>query len=367
MKLVQEFLINMYSILSNREIATIIWFTLFFAYLVSQKNLRQHIHLIIKNALKTKLLLYFLSYLVFIVSIIIILYNFNFWEVTYLKDTIIWFIFSGLPLGAFVITNKIDNGFWKKLLIENLKLIVIVEFIINSFVFPLIIELFLLPFIVIVVVFNTYAQYYEKGKVFEKPTNIILSLVGLFLLSYSFYMLLSEMDSIVNVSYIKSFLFPVIYSIVSVPYLYFLKVITQYELIFMRLKLGIKRTRKLNLLIKLRLILFCNINIKKLQVATNMNNYNLMSISSKNDIDDMIRSYKLKDKKLEKPTDIEFEIYNYFEDLCNAEWSKVDMNKTNQIVDEYKITQDVAKHYSISKEEVDYIWLKVSEYQRLKN
>ncbi len=74
--------------------------------------------------------------------------------------------------------------------------------------------------------------------------------------------------------------------------MYIFKLIVEYEKLFMRLRCGKKRSRKLNLLIQLRLLLFCNIQIKKLQIAVNMNNYNLRSISSKDEIDIMIRSYK---------------------------------------------------------------------------
>lgn len=74
--------------------------------------------------------------------------------------------------------------------------------------------------------------------------------------------------------------------------MYVFKLIVEYENLFIRLKFGRKRTRKLNLLIKLRLVLFCNVQVKKLQIASDMSNYNLMSISSKDEIDSAIRSYK---------------------------------------------------------------------------
>ncbi len=351
--------------LSNREIATIIWFSLFFVYFLSKKKLRSFIPKILKIILRVDFLLFFYSYFAFLFLVTSLLYYFNLWDIIFLKESIIWFIFSGLPIGVSVATNMVNSNFWKKLVIDNLKLLVLVEFIINSFVFPLIIELFLLPFIVIIVAINTYTQHHEKFKSIEKSSNIALSSVGLFILIYSLYMILSNIDSILDLKYAKAFLIPIVYSMVSIPYMYFFKVWVLYKQIFMRLKIGKERPWKLNLLIKLRLILFGNINIKKLQIAASMN-YNLMSMSSKNDINDMIESYKLKEKELEKPTYLEFEIYNYFQALCDAEWSKVDLNKPNQIVDEYKITQDVAKHYGISKEDVDYIWLKVSEYQRYK-
>ena len=109
---------------------------------------------------------------------------------------------------------------------------------------------------------------------------------------YSLYRTIIDIHSIENINTLKRFLFPVVYSIISVPYMYIFKLIVEYENLFIRLKFGRKRSRELNLLIKWRLILFCNFNIKKLQIAANMNNYNLMSISSKDEIGLMIKSYK---------------------------------------------------------------------------
>ena len=139
---------------------------------------------------------------------------------------------------------------------------------------------------------NTVSRYNKKDKYVEKFTNIILTFFGFFILSYSLYISITEIHSIVNTNNLKSFLFPMVYSIISIPYMYTFKLIVEYEMLFLKLRCGKKRNKKLNLLIKLRLLLFCNIQIKKLQIAANMNNYNLMSISSKDEIDVMIKSFK---------------------------------------------------------------------------
>jgi len=279
-------------IFTNREIATIIWIILFIIIFLFKKQIRTLILNIIKSALKIKILIYFVSYLCYLSLIIYSFYYLELWDITYLKENIIWFVFSGLPIGLIVATNKMERGFWKNLILKNLKLIVFVEFIISSFTFSLIVELFIIPIITLIVLMNTFSKFNEEYKSVEKFTNIILTFVGLFILSYSLYRSITEIHSIGNVSYLKSFLFPVVYSIISIPYLYIFKLIVEYEQLFLRLRFGKKRSRKLNLLIKLRLLLFCNIQIKKLQIAANMNNYNLMSISSKDEIDIMIRSYK---------------------------------------------------------------------------
>ena len=279
-------------IFTNREIATIIWVTLFIIRFSLEKQIRTSILTTIKSALKIKILLYFFSYFCYISLIIYSFYYLELWDITYLKENIIWFIFSGLPIGLIVATNKLERGFWKRLILKNLKLIVFVEFIISSFTFSLIVELLIIPIITLIVLINTVLKFNEENKDLEKFTNIILTFVGFFILSYSMYKSITEIHLIGNVSHLKSFLFPVVYSIMSIPYMYIYKLIVEYELLFIKLRFGKKRSRKLNLLIKLRLLLFCNIQIKKLQIAANMNNYNLMSISSKDEIDVMIRSYK---------------------------------------------------------------------------
>lgn len=279
-------------IFTNREIATIIWITLFIVIFLFKKQIRTSIIYVIKSALKIDILLYFLSYLCYLSLIIYSFYYLELWDITYLKENIIWFVFSGLPTGLIVATNKIERGFWKNLILTNLTLIVFVEFIISSFTFSLIVELLIIPIITYIVLINTVSKYNEEDKYVEKFTNIILTFFGFFILSYSLYRSITEIHSIGNTSSLKSFLFPMVYSIISIPYMYTFKLIVEYEMLFLKLRCGKKRNKKLNLLIKLRLFLFCNIQIKKLQIAANMNNYNLMSISSKDEIDVMIKSFK---------------------------------------------------------------------------
>ena len=276
-------------IFTSRETAIIIWIIIITSVFLSKKQRRAYIFNAIKIALNIKILSYIFVYLFyFSVS----LYYLGWWDINNLKDIIIWFIFSGLPIGVFVATNKLERGYWKNLVLENLKLTMLVEFIINSFTFSLIVELFLVPIITLMVALNTFSGHYKEHKVAEKLTSTTMSFIGIFILLYSLYKTLNEIHLIGNISTLKSFLLPAVCSVVSVPYMYIFKLIVEYENLFIRLKLGRERSRALNLLIKLRLLLFCNVQIKKLQIASDMNNYNLMSISSKDEIDIAIRSFK---------------------------------------------------------------------------
>jgi hypothetical protein len=167
---------------------------------------------------------------------------------------------------------------------------------INLYNFSFKIELILVPFTMLIALLNFYLNRKEfSDKKFEnlkKLVNTVLILLGLLFLSYSFYRAITDIQSFANMGTLISLILPVAYAVISLPYMYILKLYSGYENLFLRLKLGRERSKKLNLLIRLCLILFCNLNVKKLEIAANMNNYNLMSISSKDEIDIMIKNYK---------------------------------------------------------------------------
>ena len=260
--------------------------------LLIKKQIRTSIFSVIKSLLDPKILAYFLSFLVYLSVFLYLFYDLGYWTLSNLKDSIIWFIFSGLPIGFIVATDKMKNGFWKSLIMKNLKLTVLVEYIVNLFTFSLLFELIIVPIVTFIALLNTFSKHYKEHKDVEKLTNSILVVIGLFVLFYTIDRAITEYNSVGNLDVLKNFLFPIIYSFISIPYMYIFTLYVEYEKIFLRLKLGRERSRRLNLLIKLRLLVFCNVQMKKLQVAANMNNYNLMSISSEDELSDMIRRYK---------------------------------------------------------------------------
>jgi len=279
-------------IFTNRELAIIFWVGILLIVLLIKKQIRTSIFSVIKSLLDPKILAYFLSFLVYLSVFLYLFYDLGYWTLSNLKDSIIWFIFSGLPIGFIVATDKMKNGFWKSLIMKNLKLTVLVEYIVNLFTFSLLFELIIVPIVTFIALLNTFSKHYKEHKDVEKLTNSILVVIGLFVLFYTIDRAITEYNSVGNLDVLKNFLFPIIYSFISIPYMYIFTLYVEYEKIFLRLKLGRERSRRLNLLIKLRLLVFCNVQMKKLQVAANMNNYNLMSISSEDELSDMIRRYK---------------------------------------------------------------------------
>lgn len=283
-------------IFTNRETSIIFWVVIFAMYFLLRKEIRYSAIDVIKIALNKHIFGYVIFYLIYICLFTYAFYHFKWWDTNNLKDTVMWFILSGLQIGYIVVRAKIEHGFWKNLILENLALVEFEKFFINLYNFSFKIELILVPITIFIVLLNFYLNRKEfadkKLDILRYFINKALIGLGLLLLLHSFYRAITDIQLIANMNTLKSFLLPVAYAIISVPFMYVLKLYSGYEDLFAMLKLGMKRSKELNLLIKWRLILFCNFDIKKLQIASNMNNYYLMSISSKDEIDIMIRSYK---------------------------------------------------------------------------
>lgn len=153
-----------------------------------------------------------------------------------LKDSILWFILS-----AFVIMfnlNKAakEKNYFRDLVIQNFKFVVVLEFIVNIYNFNLAIELIIMPIIIIFAMLQGYSEakegYHKVGRVFGG----ILMLFGLTLLLLSILEIIKSINIYASFGTLKSFLLPIILTIAFAPFAYFLALFMNYETLFVRLK-----------------------------------------------------------------------------------------------------------------------------------
>ena len=84
------------SILSTREWATLIWGLLFLVYIMCHKEIRKSFWKVIVIFFDKKLRILWEIILLYVLAITMIFYRSSIWENIYIKDIIIWFLFSGL-------------------------------------------------------------------------------------------------------------------------------------------------------------------------------------------------------------------------------------------------------------------------------
>ena len=123
------------SILSTREWATLIWGLLFLAYIMCHKEIRKSFWKVIVIFFDKKLRILWEIILLYALAITMIFYRSSIWENIYIKDIIIWFLFSGLIYCMNAVSSEADEKYIQKVFKDNLKLTMILEFFMSTFTF----------------------------------------------------------------------------------------------------------------------------------------------------------------------------------------------------------------------------------------
>src|SRR5438132_3426349 len=91
-------------------------------------------------------------------GVIWILSHYNLWTLAELKDTIVWFVFSGVALIFRGISARNPERAIRNIPWDALKLTVLMEFILNTYTFPLVVEILLFPVMAIIIMASTVAD-----------------------------------------------------------------------------------------------------------------------------------------------------------------------------------------------------------------
>ena len=174
-----------------------------------------------------------------------IFYQLPFWNNIYIKDIIVWFIFSGLIYCMNAVSREADERYIRKVLNDNLKLTIILEFIMSTFTFKIWIELLIIPITTVMVIMNAIAERKEEYKKVHKLLDIILAITGFWILYETIKIGIYEYKELDAMNTFISFMIPIVYLILIVPLEYMLELYSKYELLFLRMSFKEDKDKKI--------------------------------------------------------------------------------------------------------------------------
>lgn len=245
--------------------ATYIWLLILVIVFLSEKSVRKSIISLLKIIFSAKMFIPIIIMGVYIIIVIYIMYLANFWNKTLIKDSIVWSF--GVGLVMFFNANKAtkDEYHIKEIVKENIKLTVIVEFIINFYVFNLPVELFVIPFITILVLLQVVSQYDEKYKTAENFFTSLLNIIGLIIISIAVYKLFNDFNTFATLENLRSFLFPIVMTFTYIPFIYLLALFIMYEEFFNRIDSAYRHNTLMAKYAKWRIFRIGFLNLSKLR------------------------------------------------------------------------------------------------------
>lgn len=252
------------SILSTREWATLIWGCIFILYVLCHKEMRKSFWNVIVIFFNKKLRRLWEIILLYVLMITVAFYYLPIWENIYIKDIIIWFLFSGLMYCMNAASGEADETYIKKNLKDNLKITMILEFFMSTFTFDIWIELAIIPIITIVTAMNIIAERKEEYKSIHKILDSVLVIAGSWIFYQTIKMGINEYEQLNIINTLVSFLIPIVYLILTIPLEYLLELYSKYEVLFLKMTFKEEKDKRIRLHHRIAIFRVCNFSIRKI-------------------------------------------------------------------------------------------------------
>jgi hypothetical protein len=240
------------------------WLIFVITVVFINKKTRNSAFDVIKAACKKQLITPFLIMIVYAFLLTSLFSMTKFWEWKYLKDIFIWVLFVGIPVCFGAVNKGLKKNYFKSMVIDNLKFIVLIEFLFSTFTFNIYVELIMIPCITFVYLLEVVASTDEKLRTTGKIFSGFLAIIGFTVLGFTLNIAINDYKSLGVIETLVVFFIPFVLSILYVPVAYFVALYAKYEIIFIRVMLNKKWTNEQIRKKKCEIYKACSWSYKKL-------------------------------------------------------------------------------------------------------
>lgn len=286
-------------ILSSREWAIVTWIIIYLCFTIFV--LKVDFTDILKSFFNKKLNILWISILLYNLFITIILSYSRYWNNIYAKDIVFWVVFSCVTSTISVLDkNKIFS--FKKLILTNITMSALIEFILSELTLSYYLELFLigifLPINFLFLVSQTKLEYKATENLLKK----IISLLNLIFLGYILRELYRSFNFLLSQETWFKFILPLLYSVLCCPLYYTFVILNDYENVSHKIQdhfvLENDVDRKyINKLKRRKLLMSCGLMHKKYVYFGNEFSKKMRLANIKDEVNEIMRefeeSYKL--------------------------------------------------------------------------
>lgn len=250
---------------NNREIALLFNMMIFIIWMLFTKGIRKSLVNLLKQFFVKEILILTSFMLAYTYAILYVLSTIKLWDNSMIKEALYWTF--GVGIIILFNSNEVikEESYFKKIITEKFKLLIIIEFIVGLYVFGLLFELILMPIVILFSLLLGYTDVHKEHEEARKFTDWFFGILGFTYLLYSGYNIYHDVTSLANYYNLKLFLFPIFMTFLFIPFAYFIALFIQYEVLFLRIKRSFKDDDIMYRYAKWRVLLSVNISFVKLR------------------------------------------------------------------------------------------------------
>jgi hypothetical protein len=226
--------------LNDREIAFLIWLGVFLAWVFTHAKIRPSALRVLKAFRQIKILIPLALLYAYLGLVVWGLHTIGLWDWDQLKNTFVWSIAVGFA--SFFQLQKIESSpdFFRAWVRDTIKIIIVVEFLVTFYTFPLLAELILLPVLTLLFAMIAIGEGEPKYAPAVRLFNFLTTTFGLVLIGYAAYRIWTDFDDFASVATLRDFYTPILLSILFTPFIFVLHLYAVHEGVFLMLNWSIK-------------------------------------------------------------------------------------------------------------------------------
>lgn len=272
---------------NNREIATVFWLVVVFAWTLRKSHMLQPLAGIVQSFARPKVLTAVSLMLVYTAGAVALLGIVGFWTLDLLKDTILWFCISAMAMMIRVGASSEAANILRKVVVDNVRIVIGLEFLINTYTFSLPVEFAFIPIVSLIAGLAFVAHANEKYPAVARLTGALQPTIGFVVLVIAVGSAIADAQALNSLDTIRSIALAPTLSIILIPFLYVLALISQYERAFQELKLGTEKRKSLKRYARRRILMYGKFNLRRAQQLNN-HGVKFRRIQTKEDVDHLL-------------------------------------------------------------------------------
>ena len=257
-------------IFSTRELATAFWVGAILIALgmaiVTNKKIRQGFIGVLKCFFNRKLRKLWEIYFLYIGIITLMFSRFPIWKNIYLKDIILWTLFSGLTICMNAVAGEADEKYISKVLKDNIRFTVVTEFLLSTFTFSLWVELIIIPITTVIVLFDTVAEHKSDAIAVHKLLQDVMAFAGLCVILQTVRVGILEYRELNVINTLVSFFIPIVYLLFVTPLEYAFELYSKYEMLFIQMHFKEPSDKMVRRKRHLKVIKVCGLSVKRIML-----------------------------------------------------------------------------------------------------
>ena len=257
-------------IFSTRELATAFWVSVILIAvgmaIVTNKKIRQGVIGVLKCFFNRKLRKLWEIYFLYIGIITLMFSRFPIWKNIYLKDIILWTLFSGLTICMNAVAGEADEKYISKVLKDNIRFTVVTEFLLSTFTFSLWVELIIIPITTAIVLLDTVAEHNDDALAAHKLLQNVIAFIGLCVILQTVRVGILEYRELNVINTLVSFFIPIVYLLLVTPLEYAFELYSKYEILFIQMHFKEPSDKMVQRKRHLKVIKVCGLSVKRIML-----------------------------------------------------------------------------------------------------